>query len=443
MRHRPQHAAPAAHPVRRALARIAAAVGFVLVVFALIGALTLYARHCLRQRGLGAVDAPVLAATPAWGDEFARTGRFEAHIAFTDFAVPDDGETTMAVTWDDAWFDADRTVYNPELAAAGAVIATLAYAESGYYQAGNTCLPYMELGLSALGFTDVSTASYRYRSEVIDEALSLVTQEADGAAYGIAEKRLVGADGTLRDLMVVSVRGSYGSEWLSNLAVDSDDDHPGYREAAAEVARALAPRVKRAHQEGRSVELLLVGHSRGGAIANLVAAGALDELAGLEGTRALIGLAAGDGVRAYTYASPATTVSSDAADARYASIFNIANPADIMTHLPFEAWGYVRYGVDVALPSVTSADFATRHAAMEETFAEVMGAPSPYNPEDELLIADLTADISGAVRSLDDLMTPAGVATVVSTVAMRVNPWEILYAHYPSVYIAWLESLAA
>ena len=72
-----------------------------------------------------------------------------------------------------------------------------------------------------------------------------------------------------------------------------------------------------------------------------------------------------------------------------------------------------------------------------------MGAPSPYNPEDELLIADLTADISGAVRSLDDLMTPAGVATVVSTVAMRVNPWEILYAHYPSVYIAWLESLAA
>ena len=253
MRHRPQHAAPAAHPVRRALARIAAAVGFVLVVFALIGALTLYARHCLRQRGLGAVDAPVLAATPAWGDEFARTGRFEAHIAFTDFAVPDDGETTMAVTWDDAWFDADRTVYNPELAAAGAVIATLAYAESGYYQAGNTCLPYMELGLSALGFTDVSTASYRYRSEVIDEALSLVTQEADGAAYGIAEKRLVGADGTLRDLMVVSVRGSYGSEWLSNLAVDSDDDHPGYREAAAEVARALAPRVKRAHQEGRSV----------------------------------------------------------------------------------------------------------------------------------------------------------------------------------------------
>lgn len=428
MRRRPSHIATA-RPVRQALGRLFLAAGLTVLVMMLIGAISLYVRHCQRTLGVGAVEGPVLNATTAWGDDLARTGRFTANIAFTDFAVPGDGETEIALTWDDNWFFDESTAYNPELACAGSVIASLAYAESGYYQADSDCLPYMELGLSALGMTNISTDSYRYRSEVVDEVLGLVTQEADGAAFGIAEKRIVSDTGEERQLIVASIRGSYGSEWLSNLSVMGGEDHPGYTGAADEVARALAPRIERAREAGLAVELLLVGHSRGGAIANLVAARADD------GTF-------GDGVNvcAYTYASPATTLAEDAGSARYANIFNIANPADIMTHLPLEGWGYARYGVDVALPGVTDADFAARYEKMQVTFEQVMGAASPYNPDDELLIESLTSDIAGQVKTVEELYTPAGVASVVSTVALRVSPWELLYAHYPSVYIAWLAS---
>lgn len=432
-------AAAAGHPVRAALMRLALSVGLVLLVMLAGGALVLYARHCQRQLGVGAVEGPVLSATTAWGDDWGRTGRFDARVAFTDFAAAE-GEATVSLTWDDGWFSGDPATYQPEFAYAGSVLAALAYAESGYYQADTDCLPYMELGLSALGFSDISTASYRYRSEVVDEALSLVTQEADGAAYGIAEKSISSGNGEERRLIVVSIRGSYGSEWLSNLNVMGDEDHPGYESAAGEIALALRDRIDRAHGEGLGVELLLVGHSRGGAIANLVAARADDELAG-DPSGDSIGLAEGDRVRAYTYASPATTLVADAHGARYANIFNIANPSDIMTHLPLATWGYQRYGVDVSLPSVGDADFADKHGAMEQVFRETMGTESPYHPEDELLIEGIVTDIGSQVETLDELLTPAGVTAAISTVALRVNPWEMLYAHYPSVYIAWLATL--
>lgn len=443
-----------AHPVRRGVKRVLLAMLMICLVASLLGGLTLYARHRQRQLGVGAVEEPTPPATVVWGDDLARTGRFTADVAFTDFAAPT-GEATVPVTWDDAWFFADASAYNPELASAAAVIAALAYAESGYYQAATDCLPYIEIGLGALGFTDISTASYRYRSEVTDEVLSLVTDESDAAAYGIAEKLVTSADGEERQLIAVTVRGSYGSEWLSNLQVLGGEDHPGYVAAADEICGELAPRIARAHAEGRAVELLLVGHSRGGAIANLVASRADDSFgdgvtmsqvgdgdAGASAT-AQLGLTSADGVRAYTFASPATTTAPDAAAARYGNIFNIVNPADIMTYLPLQSWGYARYGVDVALPSVAEADFSASHAKMESTFLQIMDAESPYRPEDEQLIGSLLTDIGTQVDSAEALLTPAGVATVVSTCALRVNPMELLYAHYPSVYIAWLYAEAS
>ena len=153
----------------------------------------------------------------------------------------------------------------------------------------------MENALAELGFDEVSTASYEYRSEVMDQMLNLVTQREDTVAYTLARKRVTGADGSTRSVILVSVRGSYGSEWLSNLKIEgvspegeaalSEDqearyDHSGYVEAANEVSQAVAPWVRESHRRGDQVTLLLVGHSRGGAIANLVAAQADDELAG-------------------------------------------------------------------------------------------------------------------------------------------------------------------
>ncbi|WP_293825109.1 hypothetical protein [uncultured Parolsenella sp.] len=52
------------------------------------------------------------------------------------------------------------------------MLAAIANSESNYYQAGTGASAYMEEALGKLGFTDVSTVPFRYRSEVIDEAVA-------------------------------------------------------------------------------------------------------------------------------------------------------------------------------------------------------------------------------------------------------------------------------
>lgn len=498
-----------------AASRISVAAAVVVMVIVLVGAVILYTRYHERRLNEGAVDAPA-APSVAWGEEAPpRTGRFEASLSFTDLAVSH--ELVQDIVWDDGWFFQDSETYDPELARACSVIAALAYSESGYYQQGSSQPAYMEQALAELGFTDVSTDSYRYRSEVVDEALSLVTDESDGAAYAVATKRIepdsgsaqvgaaaaAGSDGAgaesasgdssaslsgaassseaaadgsaaesrAKTLVLVSIRGSYGSEWLSNLAVlgedgsrsaadsaasgaspssvdtaPSDDGHPGYTEAAREVREAVDARIRSAHAAGYEVEVLLVGHSRGGAIANLVAASALDDLAAVRdgsAPQSLPSLRAGDRVRAYTFASPGTTTASDAGDARYGSIFNIVNPADIMVSLPPSSWGYERYGRDMELPSVHDVDFGARFDAMGVAFESMMGIPCIYNPDNELSIDAALGDLSGQVGSAEELKTPAGVIALLSACMARIDPVAVLQGHYPSVYIAWMTSLEA
>lgn len=498
-----------------AASRISVAAAVVVMIIVLVGAVILYTRYHERRLNEGAVDAPA-APSVAWGEEAPpRTGRFEASLSFTDLAVSH--ELVQDIVWDDGWFFQDTDTYDPELARACSVIAALAYSESGYYQQGSSQPAYMEQALAELGFTDVSTDSYRYRSEVVDEALSLVTDESDGAAYAVATKRIesdsgsaqvgaaaaagsdgVGAESASADsaplsgaassseaaaegsaaesraktLVLVSIRGSYGSEWLSNLAVlgedgsrsaadsaasgdassssvdtaPSDDGHPGYTEAAREVREAVDARIRSAHAAGDDVEVLLVGHSRGGAIANLVAASALDDLAAVQdgsAPQSLPSLRAGDRVRACTFASPGTTTASDAGDARYGSIFNIVNPADIMVSLPPSSWGYARYGRDMELPSVRDADFGARFGAMDAAFESMMGIPCIYDPDNELSIDAALGELSGQVGSAEELKTPAGVIALLSACMARIDPVAVLQGHYPSVYIAWMTSLEA
>ena len=77
--------------------------------------------------------------------------------------------------------------------------------------------------------------------------------------------------------------------------------------------------------------LWITGHSRGGALANVLAAKRID---------------AGYNVYAYTFAAAATTTSSTAAATKYNSIFNIINTDDLVPQLPMSDWNFKRYGVD-------------------------------------------------------------------------------------------------
>lgn len=441
------------HLIRNALSAVRRASTASLVAIAVVAvacAFTLAYRYVQERRGVGAVASPSL-PTEVFAEEVPPTGSFTARLDYTCFGVPGSGEVSSDVFWDDAWFFSDPSSYNHGIARAASVLSALAYSESEYYKEGSDSPAYMEHALAGLGFTQVDSSSYRYRSEVVDEVLDMVTDESDGVAYTVATKRIADGEGRERTLIAVAVRGSYGSEWLSNfdvvgstegasaeeLELRRSQDHAGYKRAAAAVEEAVRARLAAAEVNGEEASVLLCGHSRGGAVAGLVAAMLDDEAA--RGDR----FVSADSVFAYTFASPRTTMSVENDRARYGNIFNILNPADPVTRLPLESWGYARYGVDLTLPSVDDEGFAERYTAFEGRIGTLTGEGSPYVPETKRTLDAVIEEMSAAVETPAELVTPSGAARLAATLVTRIDPLTVLGGHYPSVYIAWMQELDA
>lgn len=79
--------------------------------------------------------------------------------------------------------------------------------------------------------------------------------------------------------------------------------------------------------------ILITGHSRGAAIANLIGAHYEDDTEFLSYT--------------YTFAAPYTTTNANATS--YVTIHNVMNTDDLIPHLPLEKWGFYKYGVTHAI----------------------------------------------------------------------------------------------
>lgn len=446
------------HSMFSAARRVCGRLPFVaLLVFAIVAFMSVFMLLCRYEQSRRSAGGASPARSTAYGEEVSSAGKVTKSVTYTCIDAPGT-EVSSLVTWDDGWFFESPYSYNHDLARACSVFSALAYAESSHYQKSYRTPPYMERALGDLGFGEISTDSYQYRSEVMDQVLNLVTRQEDTVAYTLARKRVTGPDGGMRSVILVVVRGSYGSEWLSNLNIGTTTveriaqqyNHSGYVEAADEIATALAPWVSESHERGDEVSLLLVGHSRGGAIANLVAAWADDELAQLaadpSGVAAAVeagdalGMAPCDTVAGYTFASPGCTTTAGSSAARYRNIFNVVNPADLVPQLPLASWGYARYGVDLCLPALDDEGFEARYAAMKEAYAGLtdLEVGNPYDPEAAHAVQAVVNEVGARVGSAAELVTPAGVAAVVGACTQHINPARILCGHYPSVYISWM-----
>ncbi|MBM6774286.1 lipase family protein [Olsenella profusa] len=409
----------------------------------LAGAAVLHVRRLDRVSGTGAVAPPAV-------DARHREGRFSTKIEYGALFSAEGHQVSSMVTWDDAWFFQDAFSYNHELAHTCAVLSAVANAESAYYQQGSTSPAYAEHAFAALGFDEVCTASYRYRSEVLDEVLSVV-DGTDVVAYTLATKRVTDpATGAQKLLTVVVVRGSYGSEWLSNIKIEGESelagsgagsgdeqDHLGFTLAANEIVADLE---RRAAEAGSGLErtYLFCGHSRGGAVANLLASYA-DDVS--DGSRAI---ATAADVRAYTFATPNCTSATGARLARYGNVFNVLNPSDLVPELPLSSWGYTRYGCDVWLPGAGEAAFEARVAACTASYQASMGVACPADPDDRQTVARFVDALGARVGSLDELVSPGGLLELVGALSSAgVDPARLLASHYPNTYIAWLDATDA
>lgn len=92
------------------------------------------------------------------------------------------------------------------------MFSAVANSESAHYQADSGVPDYMESLLAQLGFENVSTASYEYRSEVIDQLAAVFQPNATNVtAYTIASKHITDSTtGRKKLLVMVAVRGATG-----------------------------------------------------------------------------------------------------------------------------------------------------------------------------------------------------------------------------------------
>lgn len=190
--------------------------------------------------------------------------------------------------------------------------------------------------LDQLGFRDFAVNEYWAASPTMDSI---------GAVA--ASKDLDG-----HTLIALGIRGGgYGQEWASNFTVGKTGEHDGFAMAKEDVLAFLADYTAACGITGQ-VKLWLVGYSRAGCVANMVA-GELDRDSGK-----IPGVTIDqEDLFAYTFeAAQGTTQELAAAD--YPNIHNIINLNDIVPLVAPTSWGFDRYGVDRFLPSAhTSGDF--------------------------------------------------------------------------------------
>lgn len=149
-------------------------------------------------------------------------------------------------------------------------------------------------------------------------------------------------NGRKKTVVVVAIQGTNGgiAQWQSNFDIGSTskyssypdwttiENHRGFDIAANRVMREMDSYVKK-YCANKDVVFWLTGHSRGGAIANIISAKLADQ---------------GKTAFGYTFASPNTTTKSNATSYKYNNIFNLVNKDDFVPCLPCIHWNFKRYG---------------------------------------------------------------------------------------------------
>ena len=284
------------------------------------------------------IDANVIAAANA--DEsgvislFKGTQKgelvFYQKSAYVTMKVDDGVNSNVNISWDDQWFDNPSSTYMHDLAIASMALSGASYVENSK---GTPSSDAVKKALTGLGFDSDTLKSCNY-----DYPLS--EDDNDVVSYTFARKKVHINTGTY-DLIAVVVKGTSGNEeWYSNFNIGINKTHRGFTLAKDGLMKSLRDYISDLGIQGTSTKILVTGHSRGAAVANLVAAELCDA-----------SYAAKANVYAYTFATPAVTTDSRRSEGHYNNIFNIVSGEDFVTQVPLKKWNYGRYGIDLLLPS--------------------------------------------------------------------------------------------
>jgi hypothetical protein len=283
--------------------------------------------------------------------------------------------------------------------------------------------------------------------------------------------RTVFYKGYEKEIIVLAVRGTNATnaEWSSNFDVGADTpeyyaamgeshpdwvnkgNHKGFDVAMNRVLTKFYDYVERhgLNDLNRDKTILITGHSRGAAIANLLGAH-FEDSAEYESFT-------------YTFASPFCTTDQNAA--KYKTIFKVANEDDLIAYLPLEVWGFKKYGVTKSISIVENYEDEDWFADAEGSFEWLTGADYNGNGgvanaltafaalasnRNDLYVLDLTddgtvnignvnsfsqADAEKRLAEVQALMDEAKLSPFVSLSIIKKGFWQEAVVTYSPAYL--------
>lgn len=244
-----------------------------------------------------------------------KTSDFEKTVKITGFK--DLARKTVSVSYRDDYFKESAHKENKEL------ISLSAAACAATYASGQT-----KRFLQNCGFDKIKTKETGISKEGVNKN--------DNAKYWFGVRKNVWLNGK-KYCIIAAVLSGYTSnsyEWVSNFNLGTGNIHKGFNIAANKLIKALKEYISLNASDEKNIKIWITGHSRGGAMSNLVGASMSD-------------LYQTENVYVYGFATPRYI--RDKGGKKYKNIYNYINPDDMVPEVAPRKWGYRRYGNDIIL----------------------------------------------------------------------------------------------
>lgn len=211
---------------------------------------------------------------------------------------------TAKVNWGSVYGNAAPKGYDQSLADLGVKLSFSIYGDSDRH---------IEESLHNLGFSNIKYVK------------TLGIGNVDGSHCCLATKTITGDTGTISKLVILVVRGTIGwREWVGNFMVGLGETPDSFGTSASRVTKEFDKYMKDNKLSSSNASVYVCGHSRGAAVANLVA-------------HTLISRKQYRGVTGYTFATPNTTKNASTSD----NIYNFKYFNDLVGYTPV---GFVNHG---------------------------------------------------------------------------------------------------
>ena len=323
--------------------------------------------------------------------------------AVIPFATKDNGELipgVVPVVFDSAWLFNSPTKYQHDLARFCSDFAMLGYFADTSVNNAEYKLKRAFMSMGFEGYMDVNLNTGR-----------------DQMNYFIVSREIKEGEDTYL-LVFAGLIGSHKKQWNSDFdpegldrektyaeREDYPNTHLGFADACEFVKQKLQTYLKSYYGKyNEKIKILLTGHSRGAAAANLLAAKIIDSGLIVDEQQMKISK---ENIFAYTFATPRAVkdVSGMTNAAKYDGIFNIVNPEDFVTKVMLASWKYKRYGKTLTLPCKTNAISAYNSyiGKVRENYTTFKQGDSYKSyPLGENTVWSIISSMSASVRNVDD-----------------------------------------